>query len=167
MAKRFGNRVLLRKGSTRNGRQYFVFRCDCGHEGECLLQSLQRCGKCESCAYKGPRTYRRLRPFEARYNSLVSRGRHPVQITYEQFVSFTDIRECHYCGDSIIWSPFRGANLEHSTATNLDRMDNSRPYEMDNLVVCCLRCNKAKNTHFTYDEWQELGNVIRSWKEKA
>ena len=22
------------------------------------------------------------------------------------------------------------------------------------------RCNRAKNTHFTYDEWKELGAVI-------
>jgi hypothetical protein len=50
------------------------------------------------------------------------------------------------------------------TASNLDRKDSAKPYEMGNIVVCCRRCNYAKNTFFTYDEWKQIGTLIRSWK---
>jgi 5-methylcytosine-specific restriction endonuclease McrA len=53
------------------------------------------------------------------------------------------------------------------TGSFLDRKDSSKPYEMENIVVCCVRCNKAKNTHFTYEEWKELGTVIRKWRALA
>lgn len=48
-------------------------------------------------------------------------------------------------------------------ASNLDRKDSVKPYTLDNVVVCCWRCNKVKNTTFTYTEWLELGQVIKSW----
>lgn len=94
----------------------------------------------------------------------MQRGRHPVLLTFEQFVGFTKESECHYCGCPIVWSEYRGRG--ETTASNLDRKDNDRPYEMGNIVVCCIRCNKAKNTHFTYEEFKQIGAVIRSWRER-
>ena len=41
------------------------------------------------------------------------------------------------------------------------------PYYMDNVVVCCGRCNYAKNDHFSYGEWKQIGALIRSWRALA
>ena len=159
---RFGRRIVLEKSKIDTyGRQLWCVRCDCGGLSVCNTQHLKRYAGCPNCAHKGPRPYRLKRPFERVYNSLVNRGRHPVLITYEQFVEFTQIRECHYCAAPIRWRPyFRGSA---GSASNLDRMDNSKPYELGNIAVCCLRCNKGKNTHFTYAEWRQIGKVIRTW----
>ena len=130
----------------------------------CLTQALQKTTGCLYCSHKEPRPYRRKRPYEVLYNNLRNRGRHPVLLTYDQFVALTEQKECHYCGTGITWSRHRLKG--ETTASNLDRKDNGRPYEQDNVVVCCIRCNKGKNTHFTYDEWKAIGAVIRSWRER-
>jgi hypothetical protein len=157
---RFGRRVVLQMIRRKGKRLRWKFRCDCGRTAICLTQDLTRGKGCKFCVHKGPRPYRRKRPFEATYNAFVSRSKHAVNISYEQFVSFTQIPNCHYCDIPVIW----GADRRETTATNLDRKDNYRPYDFDNLVVCCLRCNKSKNTHFTYEEWKSIGAVIRNWR---
>lgn len=53
-----------------------------------------------------------------------------------------------------------------SSASNLDRKDNSRGYDIDNVVVCCGRCNYAKGSHFTHDEWKKIGIVIKGFKKR-
>ena len=164
--EKFDKRTILGLVPRIKGkRKRWQVRCDCGHEFSCLTQDLHRGGPCIMCGHKGERPYRRKRPYEVNYNSLVQRARHPVLITYEQFVSFTQINECHYCGVPIVWAEYRHKGA--GTASNLDRKDNNRPYEFDNIVVCCRRCNYAKNVHFTYDEWKQLGEVIRTWRQKA
>ena len=51
-------------------------------------------------------------------------------LTYEQFMTFWQ-KPCYYCGAKI-------------KTIGLDRVDNSRGYEIDNVVPCCTRCNLMK-----------------------
>jgi hypothetical protein len=156
-------RVLGFHGRDKHRHAVWDVECDCGRVLTSLTQNLRRTRGCPFCSHKEPRPYRRKRPYENIYNTLVQRARHSVNITYEQFVHFTQTGECHYCGVPLVWSEYR--NKSNTSATNLDRKNNDLPYEFDNIVVCCLRCNYAKNTHFTYEEWKKLGDVIRSWKK--
>jgi|ERR1700676_695940 len=103
----------------------------------------------------------RLRPFESLYNTLVkqSKGRTFVRLTYEEYlVFFTTEKACHYCNEKVIWQPFNKMNGHH-----LDRKDNTDGYTMKNCVVCCARCNQAKSNHFTYEEWLQIGALIKTW----
>ena len=163
--QKLDKREVLGFAGNKNGRNYWNVKCDCGHTFSCLTQALYRGGPCIMCGHKGARPYRRKRPYEVNYNSLVQRARHPVLITYEQFAEFARIKDCHYCGAEIVWTEYRQKGK--GSASNLDRKDAEKPYQMDNLVVCCARCNYAKNTHFTYDEWKQLGNIIRSWRTSS
>ena len=45
---------------------------------------------------------------------------------------------CVYCGDP-------------TPSLNLDRVDSSRGYSNDNVVPCCLRCNKMKSDMTTQE----------------
>jgi hypothetical protein len=150
-------------GPTKRKGGAWLVRCTCGSDKKyiCSTQDLEKRNGCKWCSHKGDRPYRRKRPFEATYNAFVGRARHPVDISYEQFLSLTSIKECHYCGSPIKWA---NGTKQKSQASNLDRKDNNKHYTLENVVVCCLRCNKAKNTFFTYEEWKQLGNKIRSWK---
>lgn len=162
--KRFGKRVVIERAGQRGYRSLWRVRCDCGYEVVCLAQTLRCTQRCKQCSHKGPRLNRRKRPFEALYNSLLQRARHPVRLSYEEFVAFTAIKECHYCGAELAWNAHRKTGI--GSPSNLDRKDSDGAYEVSNVVVCCLRCNKAKNRHFSYDEWSQLGAVIRSWREQ-
>ena len=171
---RFGTRVVTGfAGRVRGGNALWHVRCDCGNEYTCLHQSLTMYNNCSKCSpkLKALRPHRRKRPFEALYNGWKGRldklRNHLVFITYEDFLMFTPIRECHYCGAEIQWTEYRQKGLRQSSATNLDRKDNDLPYTTDNIVVCCARCNRAKNTHFTYEEWKRVGAVIREWRKEC
>lgn len=48
---------------------------------------------------------------------------------YESLIA----RPCHYCGGEL-----------NKTSHGLDRVDNDRGYEPDNVVPCCWRCNSLK-----------------------
>lgn len=163
--QKFNKRLVLGRGAYRERRVYWKARCDCGYHFECTTQALIRGGLCIRCGHKGPRPSRRLRPFEATYNTFVSKARYPVSITYEQFFVLTQFKQCHYCGADLRWAEY-STQAHRMHASNLDRKDNDLPYDIDNVVVCCPRCNRAKNTHFTYEEWMQLAKNIRRWKKE-
>lgn len=161
---KFGKRTVLGVAEKKAGKPKWRVRCDCGRDFTCLTQDLKRKGGagCLFCVHKGPRVYRRKRPYEYRYNAAVNRARHTFLITYEEFFEFTKIKECHYCGDAIEWGPPFGK--KRPSGLNLDRKDSNLPYTIENIVVACRRCNYGKNNFFSYDEWKELGALIRSWR---
>jgi hypothetical protein len=162
-----GKRTILSFAGMVNGRKHWRVACDCGNILQCLTQDVNRGRGCKLCCHKGARPYRKKRPFETNYNSLVQRAKHPVLITYDQFVEFTREKECHYCGTDIPWMEYRTRTPGNSgSASYLDRQDSRLPYQLGNIVVCCTRCNYGKNKLFTYKEWVEIAAVIRSWKQK-
>lgn len=47
----------------------------------------------------------------------------------------------------------------------LDRLDNNRGYELDNVVPCCKECNVARNSNFTPAEMRQfVGPAIKAAK---
>jgi len=61
---------------------------------------------------------------------------------------------CHYCGATPN-NFFNPKWLEGELKYNgMDRKYGDKGYEINNLVTCCLICNKAKNT-MNYDEFKE------------
>lgn len=52
---------------------------------------------------------------------------------------------CRYCGGDL--PPF---------GTGLDRVDNSRGYELTNVVPCCSLCNLTRGDRFTYAEMVDV-----------
>lgn len=161
--KRFGKRVVIKRAENYKGRVMWEAVCDCGFKSTCLSQSLARSGGCIWCTHKDDRPYRRLRPYEAQYNNFINRARFPVEIKYEDFAKLAEQKECHYCGGKVVWAEYRNNKKRGGSGSNLDRKDYRLGYTLDNVSVCCGRCNYAKGTHFTYDEWVKIGNLIRTW----
>jgi hypothetical protein len=120
-----------------------------------------KCSRSEAARKGG--LARRKRPFESLYNSLVytSKSRHiELSLTYEDLLSFVGTPDCHYCGGVIGWHPYYSSRA--GVSTNLDRKDSGQGYSKENCVVCCSRCNLGKGDRFTYEEWLEIGKVIRA-----
>jgi hypothetical protein len=46
----------------------------------------------------------------------------------------------------------------------LDRLDNSRGYDIDNVVSCCIECNIARGDRFTPEEMKLIGAAIAEVK---
>lgn len=52
------------------------------------------------------------------------------------------MKQCHYCGDAPDKEYGHGTN--RMIRNGIDRVDNSRGYELDNVVPCCWDCNRIK-----------------------
>lgn len=67
------------------------------------------------------------------------RRNYAFNISRAQFFRIAQ-QDCHWCG-----SP-PSNKLKHSVKySGIDRVDNNKPYTMNNVVPCCKRCNVAKN----------------------
>ncbi len=64
-------------------------------------------------------------------------------LTYEDFEDLAS-NECFYC-NGILGSC-------KNSGSGLDRVDNDKGYEYDNLRPCCVICNKIKNNFLTMEE---------------
>jgi hypothetical protein len=100
-----------------------------------------------------------LPPFRGNYNRLLSQSKLrknvSVDLTFEEYLMFTNVKECHYCGVAIPWKPTA------MTSYNLDRKDSRIGYTVGNCVVCCRRCNWGKGDKFSYAEWVAMTRALR------
>jgi hypothetical protein len=96
-------------------------------------------------------------------------------LSFEQFMYFVD-KPCHWCKIE----PFerynvgiskngytqrvgQGDQLEHGWVkyNGLDRIDNAKGYEFDNLLPCCKWCNFARSTR-TVQEFTQWINRLKT-----
>jgi hypothetical protein len=145
--------------------------CECGNflkvDKQKLIEGIvKNCGKCGK-KHKSVKKSRKKdeshyvnNKIKSRYKNLLrtsKTSKHKVELTLEEFSEFFKIKKCHYCDAKIDW-------MGKSNAYYLDRKDNRLPYTVSNCAVCCTRCNMAKGSRFTYQEWKILGEIIKSWK---
>lgn len=147
----------LRKNGSPVRRKIYVFGCiDCGKEihVESNGKVARATGRCRSCSYREAARSRRKKPFEFLYNKFmrVAVGRKlntACDISYEDFVALTDIKECFYCGESVRWAATD--TDKNSWRYNLDRKNNNLGYLKTNIVVSCWSCNKLKSNFGYYE----------------
>jgi hypothetical protein len=102
---------------------------------------------------------KRLRPYEALYRQFdrTQTVSGKVQsLTYEDFVEFTGIHNCEYCGKDIFWAKYS----PRAVGYNLDRKNNDKGYEQGNIAVCCGWCNGLKSSHLTYEEFKVFMRAV-------
>jgi len=106
---------------------------------------------------------RRKKPFESIYEGIKRDHRKTkVELTYEEFLIFTQTQNCYYCDKKINWVPYgtiKGKFI--SRAYNLDRLDNNIGYEKNNLVVSCIFCDKLRSNNFTSEEFKIIGQALK------
>lgn len=143
-----------------------IFKCsNCSNEIRTRKTFLKlHPGICRSCSCKKTikiaQLSNRLRPFEAKYN--IFKYKCPeTDISYDDYLEFTKIPNCHYCEQTMPWQPFG----ENNPGFWLDRKDNNLGHLNGNLVVCCGVCNKTKRDEFTYEEFLQLAPVLKKIRE--
>ena len=73
-------------------------------------------------------------------------------------------RKCEYCGikekdigkindGHIFWGRY--------FYLTIDRKDNSKGYEINNICLACMRCNRIKSNIFTYEEMKIIGEMLK------
>lgn len=141
------------RDGNRQPRKTYIFKCskdECNRETKVRSDDLNR--HSSLCKWHS----KCKRPFESIFNGILQdvRWRHiPVDLTYEEFLEFTKIPNCHYCMATINWQPYGTVEGQYtSRAYFLDRKDNAFGYSKDNCVVCCSWCNIFRRNLITYEE---------------
>lgn len=177
-ARAVENRRLGERGERRCGHCLTVQSLDCfaAHKGR-MMNRDHLCGPCRTDYMRrwhvspaGMETRARYRS-SARYAAAQKRAHHRTPRTLagrfalargtakrtgrtwtidrELFAALTS-RPCTYCGGPL-----------PETGSGLDRLDNKRGYEPDNVVPCCTICNRVRNDVFTHEEMaQVIGPLI-------
>ena len=148
----------------------WLSQCVCGQKQRLSSTQLKRgtSKQCNTCGHK------HLRPYEALFHrvqySAAKRGLE-CALRYEEFVEFTKQPICHYCTAAVVWTEY--CKKGGTAAYNLDRKDSFSGYRSDNLVVCCIDCNRNKSgagkgvRGFTYAEWYGMTAYFRKAKGAA
>lgn len=131
--------------------------CSCG-EGSFVSSIGLRKGKtkkCKSCALRG--RHAKAGSLEERlaanvrymYQRAARQKGRAHELTHRDYVSLIFL-SCSYCGQEPMSRKKVGSfEVKYN---GLDRVDNSKGYLTNNVVPCCLVCNRAKRD-MSQDEW--------------
>jgi len=88
-------------------------------------------------------------------------------ITKEDFINWYNNQEkrCYYC--KRILESIKQDSLGHNNRLTIDRKDNNRGYELDNIVLACFRCNSTKSNYFTEQEMLTIGQIIKNKENRG
>ena len=143
--------------------------------------------KCKKCSHLYNQAYKKahaekLRENQRRhdkspkgiYRKLKASGElirnHEVTMTQEQFIEWykSQPKRCYYCGLEenrlqLVSDRYNNKNYR----LTIDRMDNLKQYSIDNIALCCLRCNHIKGDFFTASEMVEIGQkyIAKKWTQ--
>ena len=77
------------------------------------------------------------------YQSAAYKKRHKFTLTRGEFISLIHA-DCYYCGAKPSNSYKTSTGRQLLPYQGIDRKDNSKDYTSDNVVPCCITCNKMK-----------------------
>ena len=131
------------------GQRRWTVRCDCGSErvhttGTLTTGRSKSCGCLQREAVSTRAGLGWISDVFRTYQKSAVRRDIGWSLT-EAEVAEIITKPCHYCGapPSNNKSPRRWASVRWS---GIDRVDNDRDYEPENIVPCCGICNNAKRT---------------------
>lgn len=155
--------VANQKGKYK--RPIWIFNCDCGKELRVQKGSLEKhSGKCVACVK------RKRHPLRTLYNCFLASVRRTnkknnrkiqIDISFDEFLQFTQIEVCHYCGGAVKWNEWKAGPY------NLDRKNSDEDYVLSNIVVCCFPCNRMKGAFFSYSEFMAISYLLKAWKRAS
>lgn len=168
--QKFGKLTVIQYSHTvrPRGIAFFLCKCDCGNittvaSGHLRSGHTQSCGCLQteiiSARSKGNTDGRKYE------DPKLATAKHIWSISYSDGCSFETFLKlsqepCYYCGELpfITFNKYRSkdgryiskvinewADQADFTYNGLDRIDSSKDHSEDNVVPCCILCNRAKH----------------------
>jgi hypothetical protein len=158
--------------------------CDCGNTIIASTRKL-RSGHTKSCGclqkekirligakYKASKTLKSYDDFvvslvNCHYRNAAKRNNRDFLLSKDD-VKRLIYSPCHYCGvmgsNKYDDHQRKGIGNESAMYNGIDRVDNSKGYELDNCVPCCKICNRAKRElkYREFIEWLEQVKYFRN-----
>lgn len=172
--KRFGKLIVLGKGKqkTNRGRLFWLCRCECGKEKEIDGAALKSgatvsCGCYQrSLGQTRAQSRDRIKLLEGKLHYTYQRGAksrsYSFNLDMETFLSLI-YSPCYYCGKTESNESKDYYVKEVSLKYNgIDRVDNNKGYEIENVVPCCSNCNRMKLEQSKEDYLQWIKSIVNN-----
>lgn len=162
LGQRFGRLLVIEDlGKGKNDHYFWRCKCDCGNivvvkSGHLSDKSggVKSCG----CLLTDFNKQHQLAFGEASFNDLYRSYMTGAEIRNlsftldkDQFAKITK-ESCHYCGKEPSAIKRGTSYYGYYVFNGIDRVDNTKGYEIDNCVACCKTCNYMKR-NLKYDEF--------------
>jgi hypothetical protein len=152
LGKRFSSLVVTKRSISKKNRARWICQCDCGKTVVVTGTSLRN-GHCKSCGCRYqlsllPKNETTLcRSLWSTYKSLAKKRGYSFSLSFEDFQSLTK-QICFYCEKEPyqVLEPRRRTQMSY-TYNGVDRIDNAKGYQIDNVVTCCGVCNAMKSSY--------------------
>lgn len=76
-------------------------------------------------------------------------------ISKTDYVNLIKDNVCYYC-----------QGILNIGGASVDRLDSEKPYEINNVVACCWKCNNLKGNYLTVEETKEIVLLLRKMRNK-
>lgn len=196
IGKKYGRLTILkyispRKQNNKYIRTHVICSCDCGSSAkEYLLNNLRR-GLTQSCGclvgensslmgkifgHLGGESNRKFPPKLSNAIDLYKKymARNPGNLEIEDFLYLTQL-PCSYCNCPPNQSYYRSAPTPNALGkkeenlfiyNGLDRKDNSRGYDKDNVIACCKVCNYMRHDLSIEDFYTQIIKILNHKSEE-
>lgn len=124
-----------------------------GYSTQCL-----RCGRKQG-GMKRRRPGNALKGYLKKYQEDAKLSGRSFTLTDEQFAEITS-QDCHYCGQPPSFIR-KNSEWEAVRFNGVDRKDNSRGYDWDNVLPCCTPCNRSKLCRSYEDHMAYLFRIVK------
>jgi len=159
--RKFGKLLVLKKNMIGKKSKYDCL-CDCGNKTSVLGESLQS-GGTTSCGCNHHLEYGLAAKnlLFGDYRRHAKRRGMIFDLAFKDFISLCE-KKCVYCGKSP--SQIIGVNPKHGlfTYNGIDRVDNSKGYDLSNCATCCKICNNMKHTMSKMDFLNHIKNIYEN-----
>lgn len=177
IGRRFGRLTVIGLAPTLKHKSRCVCVCDCGKEkvvgaANLVRLSTRSCG-CLLAEITSARSKNNnfgslyTNPEEAFVNVVIYDYRRTAESKGFEWalnrewcrVNFQN--NCHYCGSCPLSVRKSKSSDRLYTYNGIDRVDNSKGYTLDNVVVCCKICNHAKATMTQSEFYAWIDRLIK------
>lgn len=139
--------------------EYWTIRKTTGRPNQCRervrYNSKEYTKKSKAKRYEWHQKYKET-PNGRFYRARIKAKKRKIewQLNLDQYIQLVK-NNCYYCKDTL-----------SKSAGNLDRVDNFKGYELNNVVPCCINCNVAKGTKTTEEFAQWILRAAK-WAEEV
>lgn len=173
LGKKFSYLKVLKLVKERKYRHRYVkCKCDCGNTKTFRYIDI-KIGKTKSCGCKsGELVSKKISPSKettinklfVTYRREARRKKQTFTLSLEEFRTLI-LSNCFYCGTK----PYntlstRKLKLNKIFYSGLDRVNNSKGYQINNVVPCCIICNRCKSNRSLKDFLKWVEKVYKNRK---
>ncbi len=141
-------------GKIKHPKTFYRYNNKIGLRPYCIECTAKERRKPEEVIKRNTRLYKISTRFKNAKNEATYVG-HSWTLTEAQYVAFASL-PCHYC-----------KRIFFTIGSGLDRKDNSKGYEFDNVLPCCKTCNSMKSNILTVEEMEAAMDAVKRYRAES